>query len=120
MAGNKPVLSIKSEFARTVRIALWANQKGYSLTIQKSNQKPNSTEWETKELSMFPSDALALVRALNQTLEFIDANPLARENQGGGGGAGRSSGPVQAPPMNDQQLGALATTFDFDDDDIPF
>ncbi len=109
---RRPILDLRSRLVRTVKVAVWDNEKGgLSMTLTKSS-KNRSGEWEDSRINLFPADALAICFELRKALHFIDNQPFERSEPGAQAEEPRdyaASGPQpqQAPPA-------------FDDDDIPF
>lgn len=60
---------VKKFWENGVSVAVWKNDKGYSLSIQKS-YKDEDGEYQTSE-SYFPSDALVLAGLLNHAHMWI-------------------------------------------------
>jgi len=70
---NQPVF--KDRINRT-EIAIWKNEKGYSVQLQKSYKRKDSDEWTRMKISFFSDEIDGAIAVLTKAKEFLNEQRL--------------------------------------------
>ena len=65
---NQPIF--KDRINRT-EIAIWKNEKGYSISLQKSYKRKDNDEWTRMKISFFPDEIDSVIAVLTKAKEFL-------------------------------------------------
>jgi hypothetical protein len=65
---NQPIF--KDRINR-VDIAIWKNEKGYSVQLQKSYKRKDNDEWTRMKISFFPDEIDGAIAVLTKAKEFL-------------------------------------------------
>ena len=67
-ASNQPVFK---ERLNKTDIAIWKNERGYSIALQKSYKKRDSDEWTRMKVSFFPDEIDSAIALMTKAKEFL-------------------------------------------------
>jgi len=64
-----------------VQAAVWKNENGYSISLQKSYKDKKTNQWVRMKISFFPPQIEQAIGVLQQAKDFVEKNGMRADSE---------------------------------------